>query len=537
MITNETIIGDICRLIDKMSEGNYHGSEQLKAIIEKASSGGTSPINILTYSYNRSINTLLYFIFDETHFNEYCGIRNQNSKDLMNGIAGFLLNRSKAEEKGTKELVDWISLNESCKTIFDDEYSLQEVKEKIGNVRYSMLNGEQDIGLNEKQLEALRRTIDFLCDTNNVYEKEGNRMSVEERLDILINKKKRKQIILTGAPGTGKTYSILRFVEEWIKNYLKGRGVNNPTEEEIKRYYKFVQFHPSYDYSDFVEGLRPVQLGGEGSSPTFVRMDGTFKSFCRNIVKRDEKDAKYFFIIDEINRADLSKVFGELMFGLETSYREKKFDTQYMNLKTYEIREDAAKPINSDVFKEGFFIPQNLIIIGTMNNIDRSVESFDFALRRRFYWEDIKAIDVAQTVINGIIEKYNEDPKDEKIPEDDISTLSRGLEDMNNVFSKEEFRKFGLTEDYYIGPAYLKEYDGKNLPEIFGHEIEPILREYTRGRNKEDIDKFVSECAKKMGLEKGNTANDWKYAETTANIVNNPEQASLVEETEENSES
>ena len=156
----------------------------------------------------------------------------------------------------------------------------------------------------------------------NDIQKEDNSKNLVEQVKKAM---KNKQIIFTGAPGTGKTYSVREVVEE--------------ETDGDKTAYKFVQFHPSYDYSDFVEGLRPVVLLGQ-TEPTFVRMDGTFKAFCRHVVEEnkanDSEDEKYYFIVDEINRGDLSKIFGELMFGLEESYRgeENAFDTQYKNLKT-----------------------------------------------------------------------------------------------------------------------------------------------------------------------------------------------------------
>ena len=156
---------------------------------------------------------------------------------------------------------------------------------------------------------------------NDIQKKDNSKNLVEQVKKAMKN----KQIIFTGAPGTGKTYSVREVVEE--------------ETDRDKTAYKFVQFHPSYDYSDFVEGLRPVVLLGQ-TEPTFVRMDGTFKAFCRHVVEEnkanDGEDEKYYFIVDEINRGDLSKIFGELMFGLEESYRgeENAFDTQYKNLKT-----------------------------------------------------------------------------------------------------------------------------------------------------------------------------------------------------------
>ena len=253
--------------------------------------------------------------------------------------------------------------------------------------------------LNEERFEIITNGIDYKKSTlkdffNQIWEyvrkekKEKMQVFIREAFGINMDDKNieikelvkskinaYKQIIFTGAPGTGKTYSVREYIKE-------------KTGSDESRY-KFVQFHSSYDYTDFVEGIRPAPKN-EGEN-MFVRMDGTFKAFCRTIVEKNEEEKKYpeyYFVIDEINRADLSKVFGELMFGLEEGYRgeENRFPTQYNNLPTYHMSEGKAERIEDDCFKDGFYVPENLTIIGTMNDIDRSVETFDFALRRRFQW-------------------------------------------------------------------------------------------------------------------------------------------------------
>ena len=418
------------------------------------------------------------------------------------------------------------------------------------------------------------RTIDvsgIVTTTNNI-NNVGVPMSninLKDKIEEYIVNKNCKQIILTGAPGTGKTYSA--------KEYA-GRGDN----------VKFVQFHPSFDYSDFVEGLRPVMLVGN-VNPTFVRVDGIFKAFCRKVVeenyvkeygktfediandtsfsekdkyeefknkygelekKLDEKtknsevtaevlnldneekvdetaealnldneekvdesaealnldneinhekdcqesndsQTKYFFIIDEINRADLSKVFGELMYCLEDSYRGLKdksgnynlISTQYSNLPTYVVNENCiAEKVKFDCFKDGFFIPKNVYIIGTMNDIDRSVEAFDFALRRRFEWLEIKANDVFYNGARGMLPAT--------VTDNQVKELAEKVSMMNDIISRDG-NPFMLTEAYHIGHAYFKKYDGtkESLEKIFDTNITSILKEYTRGRN----NKFVEE--------------------------------------------
>lgn len=354
--------------------------------------------------------------------------------------------------------------------------------------------------------------------------KDAGMKTIEQVLDELLGAEGEKgtvrQVILTGAPGTGKTYSAKKwainqalaqseFLAEEIdikkrelaaNLYSEGREIPEDIEKQAKmalamdKYYRFVQFHSSYDYSDFVEGLRPVV--SENGENIFVRMDGTFKNFCRKIVKDNNKDKKYFFIIDEINRADLSRVFGELMYCLDEAYRGKYtksgmfngIKTQYSNLPAYGIGEET------DCFKDGFYIPENLYIIGTMNDIDRSVEAFDFALRRRFRWFDVKANDVMLYELESMIADNAEDRDEAKKLAADLAERAKA---MNRIMSDNDYKKLGLGEEYYIGPAYFKDYNGKNIDMIFEQKVVPIIREYTRGKG--DIsDELVRDCKKAL---------------------------------------
>jgi hypothetical protein len=235
--------------------------------------------------------------------------------------------------------------------------------------------------------------------------------------------------------------------------------------------------------------------------------DSMIKKFNKG-EKDENEEKKYYFIVDEINRADLSKVFGELMFGLEESYRgiENRFDTQYKNLKTYEIGKDGkAEEMKFDCFEQGFFIPHNLYFIGTMNDIDRSVESFDFALRRRFQWIEIKANDIMENSLSSMDEE-------KLIGKEKIKSLTEKIQNMNNVLV-EQGKKYGLTEAYHIGPAYFKGLDGKptTLKEVFERRIEPIIKEYMRGRDEDAINALINEC--KNALLKGEKENTESSAE------------------------
>lgn len=213
--------------------------------------------------------------------------------------------------------------------------------------------------------------------------------------------KANKNLVLTGAPGTGKTFLA--------------KEIAKAMDAEVE----FVQFHPSYDYTDFVEGLRPIK---KGDMLGFERMDGAFKTFCKKGLLRLSKDSIYVFIIDEINRGELSKIFGELFYAIDPGYRGEKgkVKTQYQNL----INKD-------DVFADGFFVPENVYILATMNDIDRSVESMDFALRRRFAWKEIKPEDRLEMLSEEL----------------DHDTCEKAIRVMN-ALNKEIFKTRGLGSAY-----------------------------------------------------------------------------------------
>lgn len=356
-------------------------------------------------------------------------------------------------------------------------------------------------------------------------------------------------LILHGAPGTGKTHLA--------KQIAAAMGC---TDTEIG----FVQFHPSYDYTDFVEGLRPVQ-NADGQIG-FERRNGVFKEFCaralenlngfsednfdevykklldkieeadepliyetlthrkkfslkpnslRNIYAIPDTESQthmpitkenlrtylrtsdtlgwksyvtaiakhlvdefgykktqsnhekpFLFIIDEINRGEISKIFGELFFSIDPGYRGEKgkISTQYQNL----IDAD-------DAFADGFFVPENVYIIGTMNDIDRSVESMDFAFRRRFTFCEIKAND-SLGMLDGLDDSIREEAKTR-------------LLHLNDAISKTE----GLSSAYHIGGAYflkLKEL-GNDFAKLWDYHLEGLLREYLRGM--EDVDALLAD--------------------------------------------
>ena len=228
--------------------------------------------------------------------------------------------------------------------------------------------------------------------------------------------------------------------------------------------YGFVQFHPSYDYTDFVEGLRPIK--DSNGNIGFERKDGIFKKFCKEALKN--RSSKFVFIIDEINRGEISKIFGELFFAIDPGYRGEsgKVQTQYNNLiNNDEIEED-------DEFEDGFFVPDNVYIIGTMNDIDRSVESMDFAMRRRFAWKEVEAKETQEDILKSL---------DSNIKQNAID----GMNALNNAISEIE----SFNSSYHIGASYFLKlknyYNGGNIEEAFNslweNHLKGLLYEYLRG--------------------------------------------------------
>ena len=321
----------------------------------------------------------------------------------------------------------------------------------------------------------------------------------------------KKQIVKYGAPGTGKTYQARQqtslLFDIWKEEFAPNSALTHASQIEL------VQFHPSFSYEDFMEGLRPV-LDGNGTAQLTLQ-NGVFKEFCRNagqweidvcglgldrdweLITIDElrphreklsgdhwqyifeisdssklvSDAvpPFFFIIDEVNRAELSRVFGELMYCLEYRGIKGSVKTQYANLNN-----EGTGMLQTD---QGylFFIPTNIYLIGTMNTIDRSVESFDFALRRRFRWEEV-------TPDTGLLRYHLNQFCKTWVP------LADNLERLNTQIAKEPL----LGHDYQIGHAYLmnlKYATSLTVAEVrervWDDCIRPLLQEYLRGTGKE----------------------------------------------------
>lgn len=466
---------------------------------------------------------------------------------------------------GDKELVVLLD-----NKIDDSDYKFLFGKERVGMIGFNYLNPidaqtilDEAIKTNPNQIDTLEKIKEWLNQGDTQMTQEDT--LVKKYADLLKNT---KNLILTGAPGTGKTYLA--------KQIAKELGCK---DDNIG----FVQFHPSYDYTDFVEGLRPTDKDGNGNVG-FERRDGVFKEFCERALKNfvdsrksveevaketildkqfddfingfgdknlssdgdrtfsckiyEDESGKYFackyyssdreykitkddiltkleqnkpmgtfekilykefnkfcnnqknievneeitekiplknfvFIIDEINRGEVAKIFGELFYCVDPGYRGEKgrISTQYQNL------------VTSGEFQKGFFIPENVYIIGTMNDIDRSVESMDFAFRRRFTWAEVKASDTVDMLYPSTTENGEPTGLESKELAD---KAKRRMENLNRAISEIE----GLNEAYHIGASYflkLKNYNG-DFESLWEYHIKGILQEYLRGHPNGKLD-------------------------------------------------
>lgn len=235
---------------------------------------------------------------------------------------------------------------------------------------------------------------------------------------------RKKNLILQGAPGVGKTYVAKRLAYSII-------GEKNSSRV------KMVQFHQSYSYEDFIMGFRPTQTG-------FELKEGAFYKFCK---QAEEDDCPYFFIIDEINRGNLSKIFGELFMLLENDKRGVELELLYR--------------------EELFSIPANVYIIGMMNTADRSLAMMDYALRRRFAFFNMIPAFSSKRFIADMKEinntKYN--------------NLIHTVEKLNDAIKADET----LGEGFCIGHSYFSRYnvvDDEWLKAVVEFELIPLLKEY-----------------------------------------------------------
>ena len=250
----------------------------------------------------------------------------------------------------------------------------------------------------------------------------------EQDYETLVNVlKMKKNIILQGAPGVGKTFTAKRLAYSII-------GAKNPDRVQM------IQFHQSYSYEDFIEGYRPTENG-------FTIKKGSFYKFCKLAEDDDEND--YFFIIDEINRGNLSKIFGELFMLIEKDKRGIELQLLYSD--------------------ENFSVPPNVYIIGMMNTADRSLAMLDYALRRRFSFFTMKP------GFNTIgFQTYQDSLKS-----DAFKKLISCIKQLNSKIAAD----ISLGEGFCIGHSYFcgltaKTATVRTLTSIIEYELIPLLKEY-----------------------------------------------------------
>ena len=239
----------------------------------------------------------------------------------------------------------------------------------------------------------------------------------------------KKNIILQGAPGVGKTFAAKRLAYSMM-------GVKDASRV------KLIQFHQSYSYEDFIEGYRPSGAG-------FELTKGAFYSFCKKAA--DDEENAYFFIIDEINRGNLSKIFGELFMLIESDKRGSSYKLQLL------------------YSRELFYVPENVYIIGMMNTADRSLAMLDYALRRRFAFVELRPAfdsDGFRDYCAGL-----DNPR--------FEALVREVESLNRAITEDE----SLGEGFCIGHSYFCNMEADSctdaaLASIADYELIPMLKEY-----------------------------------------------------------
>ncbi len=399
-------------------------------------------------------------------------------KEVSEGDIVVVTTNKMQNEKNTHLLYGWgIFSSDFYSVVDDDDHLRRDVKWHKPYLDNPILDDELRNSLFFHSTTASQASkIIKLLNINLNKDKEMDR--IQPHIELL---KANYNVILTGAPGTGKTY---------LAKQIAAIMIGCKTEELASTgHFGFVQFHPSYDYTDFVEGLRPVK-GKDSNAIGFERKDGVFKEFCENALKETDSKTPYIFVIDEINRGEISKIFGELFFSIDPSYRGKAgaVRTQYANLQTTSNAFDAV--LNSDTYGH-FFVPENVYIIGTMNDIDRSVESMDFAMRRRFAWEEV----TAKESMDNILTQDNL----KGVDRDTINELRNRMQNLNDAiigkYNKESnvARSMRLGTAYQIGGSYFLKFGeyykyGKEeaFNKLWNNHIKNVVSEYLRGNTNYD---------------------------------------------------
>ena len=287
---------------------------------------------------------------------------------------------------------------------------------------------------------------------------------IEEISKILQSK---KNIVLQGAPGTGKTYNTaeiaLRILGEDISEWSHREIMEKYDAYYEEKQIQFTTFHQSLDYEDFVEGIKPKL---ENNVITYAVEDGKFKSICN---KAEENSGKnYVLIIDEINRGNVSKIFGELITLLEADKR-KLVGTEVSNdEKQHKIT------VTLPYSKASFTVPSNLYIIGTMNTTDRSTGTLDYALRRRFAF-----ITISSHVVKESENVVGCSELDVHYNGSELKGAANALFSKVYQFLTDKKGEMDI-EDLMIGHSYFMASDKEQLKLKLEYEIKPLIREYAK---------------------------------------------------------
>lgn len=285
-----------------------------------------------------------------------------------------------------------------------------------------------------------------------------NDIAYLEKCAKLLSKK--HNIILQGAPGTGKTYNTaaiaLKTLDITDVDLTDHKAVMIRYDELLGKQIFFTTFHQSLDYEDFVEGLKPhVQTDDKGNSigVTYEPEDGIFKRACNKAVENSEDNKPVVLIIDEINRGNVSKIFGELITLLESDKRSQ-----------------GNHPIKVILpyTKTEFGVPSNLYIIGTMNTTDRSTGTLDYALRRRFAFVTLQSD-------RSVIEKHYD-----KLGNANLRDMAVALFDDIKKFIESPKHLCGdmSIDDLMVGHSYFMAEDEEELKDKVEYEIIPLINEY-----------------------------------------------------------
>ena len=377
----------------------------------------------------------------------------------------------------------------------------KEVLNNLWNMLYEEKEKEEPDSLILKGQQIMEETYSLLGikkdDRNLKTQYEVSRMLWEiENNDVLETSKEEPNIIIYGSPGTGKTYAVTKAIELL--------GAKDRTT--------YVQCHPGFGYEEFIEGIKPVGMTTNGNIH-FEIVNGVFKDFC--IKAKKEPDKVFYFVADEINRANVSSMFGETLSLIEADYRDDpkckrnlcktslsklieetikhnnwKYDTDK------EIIENIAYEYDDKKDEAYFGIPQNVRFVGMMNDVDKSIDTFDLALRRRFKW--IRK-DCDYYVIEELLKQDGKE-------EESIEKYVERCEWLNKYIATAENGGLGLGKAYEFGHAFFLrirqiskrgKITSDHCKVLFEQHLRPTLTEYLRSfQDDDEIEKNMDKANK-----------------------------------------